>query len=103
MGADVVTGGSAASAKTLKPEDPHQRQHVYMGEYYNGCKHGLGIETFGNGCQYTGEYHLDTRHGRGEYVFFNGDVYEGQFAHHKINGYGKLVSVADGHTYEGMW
>lgn len=80
---------------------------VYVGDFHEGKKHGLGVKTWPWGDRYEGEFAEDFKHGAGLYVWgersaFAGESYEGGFANDKRNGYGVYIWPT-GDKYAGPW
>lgn len=67
-------------------------------ECRNGLAHGQGYAT--GESSYLGEFFEGRRHGNGEAVFRNGVRYDGQWERGRWNGRGRL-SFPDGSSYEG--
>ena len=59
-------------------------------------------ETYRNGDVYIGEFYNGRRHGYGFYQWVNGDIWYGNYRGGYRNGYGMLVK-ADHHVYYGKW
>ncbi|CAG7786094.1 unnamed protein product [Allacma fusca] len=101
---------------------------IYLGCYYKGKRHGLGIYRYKNGngaryggdwvlgekqgwgtfyypdgSQYTGNWYRGLRHGWGVYVYPNGDEYEGWWYHGYRNGRGIYRTKATGEKFVGNW
>merc|ERR1719440_1807593 len=81
---------------------------VYIGEWQNGQKCGVGICTYTNGDVYEGEWLHDKRHGFGVFDYKNGDHFEGMWVEDKKEGKGVHFYYEFGkraHTkrYDGEW
>lgn len=59
-------------------------------------------ETYANGDVYIGEFYEGKRHGYGVYYWTNGDIWYGRYEGGYRNGYGMLINV-DHHVYYGKW
>ena len=74
--------------------------HYYSGDWYEGKKHGYGVEIWGKD-KYSGEYQNGYRHGEGTLSSDeDGFRYEGQWKSGSITGYG-VTKWGDGDRYEG--
>ena len=78
-------------------------KHINL-EYSGGCKDGLanGYGTAKGSDTYVGEFFNGNKHGKGVYTWLNGNRYEGQFEDDKFSGRGTLTTVS-GNRYEGEW
>ena len=70
-------------------------KRVYTGEWYNGKRHGSGVQQGGEAdwpdeLRFEGLFKNDLRHGDGEQEMENGDKYVGQFKHDSRCGKGEL-------------
>jgi hypothetical protein len=66
----------------------------YVGEFREGKKHGLGVQTHENGKSYAGEWHEGEMHGWGVLTRKDGSVYRGQFEHGVFCGNGAEIRVS---------
>ena len=73
---------------------------VYVGEYFSGKMHGLGIMTYDNGKVYEGTFIHGYAHGKGAEYYPNGDYYEGDFIATMKNGNG-VYFYNNGNKYQG--
>jgi hypothetical protein len=81
--------------------------NIYEGNFTNGIKNDdnakMTIALQNGGFDvYIGEFKNDRRDGMGTYTFACGDTYEGQFSMDCISGHGKYTWVS-GRTYEGQF
>lgn len=60
----------------------------YVGDVFEGKRHGHGVYYYDSGDKYTGEWSLGKQRGHGVYVYANGDRYVGQWEAGKHNGEG---------------
>ncbi len=75
---------------------------IYVGEFNDRFKSGLGKISYRNKSFYEGQWLNDKRHGRGIYVDSVGNKYEGNWADDKESGKGKYTDKK-GNVYEGTW
>ena len=86
----------------------------YEGDFWNGLRHGVGVETFGNNigqkftcpigvyhlgtdfCTYTGSYSMNLLHGEGELKCCSGRWYKGEFKAGKRHGQGHQYYFKEG-------
>ena len=47
--------------------------NLYIGEFKEGKRHGLGVFTYKNGNKYVGEFLDGNMHGQGTFTYPNGD------------------------------
>ena len=75
---------------------------VYIGEFLDGKKHGLGVETHEDGKVYEGEWQEGEMHGWGVLTRKDGSVYRGQFEKGVMRGKGAevIVSSEQDHGYQ---
>ena len=59
-------------------------------------------ETYANGDYYVGELYNGKRHGYGIYYWANGDIWYGRYVGGYRNGYGMLIK-SDNRVYYGKW
>ncbi|CAD8118844.1 unnamed protein product [Paramecium sonneborni] len=74
---------------------------MYMGEWLEDQKSGLGYEKFSNGAEYYGSYENNKQNGYGEYFWVNGELYKGNWVDGKKSGYGEWNS--QNQWYKGEW
>ena len=72
----------------------------YVGETYNGLRHGNGVFKSTNGYTYEGEYKYDFMHGKGKITYDNNESYEGEFRAGMFHGRG-IYDYGDGGFFEG--
>jgi hypothetical protein len=72
----------------------------YLGEYYQGKRHGWGIYTCSNGEEYIGEWFEGKMHGVGMLKAMNGDIYQGEFVNGRYHGMGWFMK-ANGDVFMG--
>lgn len=75
---------------------------VYIGEFSNGKKHGIGLFKWPNGESAAVEWKNDRFDGIGIYYWLDGSRYEGNFKNGKREGKG-VYYWPDGSSYEGEW
>lgn len=63
-------------------------QGEYVGEWYEGKRHGYGIERFNQGEIYEGYWEMDLYHGHGEMIYEDSSRYEGFYCRGKWHGEG---------------
>jgi hypothetical protein len=86
----------------------------YIGTYWNGSKHGIGTEEFGNAlgikyicpmghrhnglgyCRYSGDWERGYFHGNGCFECIDGRKYEGQWFDGKRHGKGTQTYLREG-------
>jgi len=74
---------------------------VYEGQWQNGDRHGVGVQTYADGSIYHGKW-LDDEKAGGTLVFDSGEMYQGQWKNGMMHGKGALV-YEDGSMYDGDW
>ena len=47
--------------------------NLYIGEFKEGKRHGLGVFTYKNGNKYVGDFLDGNMHGQGTFTYPNGD------------------------------
>jgi hypothetical protein len=75
---------------------------TYVGEWYNGLKHGQGSVTWPNGYIYKGNFQNSKWHGQGTLTFPDGAAYVGEWSDGFMNGEGTFT-LADGTVKKGTW
>ena len=68
--------------------------YVYIGEFLEGKKHGLGVQTHVDGKIYAGEWMEGQMHGWGVLIRKDGSAYRGHFEQGKILGSGAEIVVS---------
>lgn len=108
------SGAVAQSALPLCPSDVNQRWHacqgryvwpngeIYVGEWLNDMRHGMGNNTSSEGHRYIGQFHQGKRQGQGTYTFPSGESYTGVWLDDKRHGIGTNI-FADGKRFVGEW
>jgi len=86
---------------------PEDVRREYVGNFFNGRRHGYGILQWKDGCVYAGEWASDTQNGWGKLRFGERDVlnresYEGEWLDGKRSGKG-ILYYRSGDRYEGEW
>lgn len=74
----------------------------YLGEFFEGRRHGNGEAVFRNGVRYDGQWEHGRWNGRGKLSFPDGSYYEGGFRNGEKNGRG-TYRWPSGTSYEGEW
>ena len=77
---------------------------IYKGSFFNGKKHGEGVEYYDNGnMKYKGIFFKDKKHGKGVEYHENGNLkYEGNFEDDLYSGKDTKLYTIDGNlSYEG--
>ena len=74
----------------------------YVGEFKEGKRTGQGSYSWAIGDKYVGGYQDDKKHGQGSFAWANGDKYVGGWEDDKKEGQG-VLSWADGDKYSGSW
>ncbi len=68
--------------------------YVYVGEFLDGKKNGLGVQTHEDGRVYAGEWSEGEMHGWGKLTRKDGSVYRGQFEKGTMCGNGAEVIIS---------
>lgn len=55
----------------------YENDATYLGQFFNGMKHGKGRIVYLDGTVYEGQWINDNRHGKGRVIYPLGDYYEG--------------------------
>jgi len=81
---------------------------MYVGEFQNGLRSGMGICTYTSGDVYEGEWLNGNRHGFGVFDYKNGDHFEGLWVEDKKEGKGvhfyyHVEKKAHTKRYDGEW
>lgn len=74
----------------------------YDGMWENDVFHGQGTYAWADGSKYTGEWKNGVQDGYGIYFYPNGDKYTGYFINNKFHGKGKYTWT-DGSIQEGIY
>lgn len=56
----------------------YQDGETFLGQFFNGLKHGKGRMVWPDGTVYEGQWINDKRHGKGRVIYSQGDYYEGK-------------------------
>lgn len=75
---------------------------VYVGQWLNGERDGLGVQSWPDGSRYEGEWKNNKASGHGKLTHSDGDTYEGGWADDMANGHG-FYSHSNGARFEGHW
>lgn len=75
---------------------------IYVGQWKNGKRHGLGKQYYKDGSYYFGYWENNMTNGLGRLIHADGDIYEGNWFNDKAHGNGKYIH-ADGAQYVGEW
>jgi hypothetical protein len=75
---------------------------LYVGDWKDGVRAGVGKYTWKNGDVYTGYWDKDKRHGEGIYIWKDGSKYRGNYSYGVRSGYG-IYFYTNGSIYEGTW
>lgn len=75
---------------------------IYLGQWTNDKRNGVGIILITNGDEYRGDWKNDQKSGKGILHLANGDVYAGSWVNDKMDGQGNY-SWANGDRYNGNW
>lgn len=75
---------------------------VYVGEWAQGRRHGVGRMVWSNRDQYEGCWEDDTMCGQGEFMRADGSNYKGSWKDGRPQGEGQMVHTS-GRQYEGNW
>ena len=97
---DHVQASSDPNLPTLGPY--RESTGVYMGQYKNGEKHGVGIFVWENGNIYQGQYKEGKVNGNGVMIYHDGSSYNGNWENDRANGRG-VFQDEEGVKYEGEW
>jgi len=63
----------------------------YVGDFFNGHRHGHGIQEYEDGGNFDGYWANGVCSGRGTYFFIDGSRYEGSWRNGRYNGPGTLT------------
>jgi len=74
--------------KWLNVFTKHYVDSIYIGQFKNEMREGLGIMMYKNGRIYEGHWMRDWREGEGFEIYSNGNVYSGYFRLGKADGKG---------------
>ena len=61
-------------------------QEVYVGQWVDNLKHGIGKQNYIGQGEYTGYWEAGEKHGEGVMKYINGDIYSGKWANGKKEG-----------------
>lgn len=75
---------------------------VYVGDWFNGKRHGIGYYNFADGNKYIGYWSNDTRHGQGTQFHADGSIFTGSYENGKRQGFG-VYTYKSGNQYFGNW
>nr|UMO79885.1 Morn repeat domain containing protein [Pandoravirus aubagnensis] len=75
---------------------------VYVGDWTNGERTGIGVGEWRNGDRYQGRWHINQRYGRGRGAWQSGHIYDGYWRNGRPHGEGTMATP-DGDRYEGSW
>lgn len=75
----------------------------YVGEFWEGKRHGVGTWTAANGDRYTGTWRNDRYHGLGAYTWSSGQQYVGWHELGKFQGTGILYAASGAVLRSGRW
>ena len=81
-----------SAAASIGPEKASS--WVFVGEFSEGKKHGLGIETHEDGKMYAGQWADGEMHGWGILTRKDGSVYRGQFEMGRMSGSGAEILMS---------
>jgi len=73
---------------------------TYEGQWLQGLKHGLGVQTYPDGGKYEGEFAKGFEHGQGKKNYPDGSCFEGRFRFGRKDGPGTLTD-AQGNAEKG--
>ena len=80
----------------------YETGNYYIGQFYNGVRHGKGTIYYKNGCvKYEGDFVEDKAEGNGKYIWENGEYYIGQFVSNLRHGMGVEYYKDGSKEYEG--
>ncbi|KAG3024836.1 hypothetical protein PC121_g2241 [Phytophthora cactorum] len=97
-------GKLIASVGELQSDSTVQQQtQQYSGEWYDGCREGLGDAVFAGGSRYSGQWKEDLQEGEGTFTSAQGDRYVGQWHRGCRDGPGVLTIGSSGVIKEGQW
>jgi hypothetical protein len=75
---------------------------MYVGEFKENARHGVGTYTLPGGDAYSGDWRENVPCGKGMFQWSDGSKYDGMWKDGKRNGYGEL-HCSDGFYHEGYW
>lgn len=73
----------------------------YDGEWLDGARHGMGMQSWPDGTTYIGQWGYGRAHGCGQLRHCDGDVYTGQWRDGRAHGHGVLRFQESEAIYEG--
>jgi peroxiredoxin len=80
----------------------NSEKEVYIGQWENGEKNGVGTYYFASGDVFCGEWFQNHIQGKGTYYYQNGSIYVGDF--HNGLKHGKGIYVLQDNTFKkGIW
>ena len=84
----TYTYAAGAAAAPAEGEDgaPAVAKEVYVGEWLDNLKHGIGKQNYNGQGEYTGYWARGEKHGEGVMKYLNGDIYSGQWANGQKEG-----------------
>ena len=74
----------------------------YTGQWYQGMKHGQGVQLYPDGSKYEGEFAKGFEHGQGKKNYANNTSFEGRFRFGRKDGPGTMTD-ADGTATKGTF
>ncbi len=78
-------------------------KRTYQGQFFEGRRHGKGLQKFEDGSMYEGEYQMGRRHGQGKWSSTT-ILFEGNWELDVFHGRGKLTEAVSGRVlFEGQW
>ena len=86
----------AGDSKAAPPDGgeegaPAVTKEVYVGEWKDNLKHGIGKQNYIGQGEYTGYWEKGEKHGEGVMKYLNGDIYSGQWANGNKEGQGTYI------------
>ncbi|KAJ9595979.1 hypothetical protein L9F63_012800 [Diploptera punctata] len=85
-----------------KKQENDTYKSIYVGDWWNGKKHGQGRYHYADGSCFDGEWKNGKRNGKGECFFADGSYYFGEWKNDRFHGYGLFIQ-SNGNQYEGEW
>eukprot|EP00906_Rhabdomonas_costata_P003559 RCo005419 len=77
--------------------------NIYTGEWRRDVRWGLGRMVYADGGRYYGAWARDKKNGRGRYTYINGDTYDGDWEDDEREGQGTYTFAADSSSYVGTF
>eukprot|EP00980_Cylindrotheca_fusiformis_P004213 scaffold913_cov71-Cylindrotheca_fusiformis.AAC.6 len=94
---------ASTAATTMMMRVVYPKNDLYLGQYQNGVRSGIGKFTWVDGGYYDGEWKDGLYSGNGELVT-SSTLYKGEFQQGSYHGFGRLTNLITNQiVYEGSW